>query len=218
MNPIIDKIKKLLRLGRNSGASAAEAATALQKAQQLAAEHGVDLDAIPVDQDGYEGISHVTEKTRKGVAQRFAASIVKRHFSVETLFVTKGKWSVIHFVGAESNCQIAAYVYVYLTRAMNQAWRTRINRRLRDRESFIRGFAYAVDQIMPEKFHQPALIVVTERYIDGVILAGMNNVKDAPLKPFKKNLSDSALREGIAAGKKAGIHNAVRGTNTELIA
>lgn len=43
MNPIIDKIQKLLRLAKCSAATPAEAAAALEKAIQLAMQHGIDI-------------------------------------------------------------------------------------------------------------------------------------------------------------------------------
>jgi hypothetical protein len=211
-SPIIEKIKKLLRLGRDKGATPAEAAVALQKAQDLAAEHGVDLGALSPDQDGTGGMSHATENSTKGPAQIHASQLVKRHFNVATLFDSTGPKRVIHFIGVETNCQIAAYVYIYVVRAANQAWRNRANKRLRDRRAFIIGFIAAIDRMMPEKFHQPGLVVVADRYIEGVILTGKTGIKITDVKGPKKPLSDKAFRDGFIEGTGAGINNALRGT------
>lgn len=212
--PIIEKIKKLLRLGRDKSATPAEAAVALQKAQDLAAEHGVDLGALPPDQDGTGGMSHSTENSTKGPAQVRASSLVKRHFNVETVFDSTGPKRVIHFIGVETNCQIAAYVYIYVVRAANSAWKNRSNKRLRDRTAFISGFISAIDRMMPEKFHQPGLVVAADRYIEGVILAGKTGIKITGLKTPKKPLSEKAFRDGYIEGTGAGINNALRGTET----
>lgn len=216
MNPIVEKIKKLLRLGNNKGASFAEAASALRKAQELAAEHGIDIGAIPIGADGVEGVTHVTESSQKGVPHRLASGIVRRHFGVDTLFDSTGSKPVIHFIGIETQCQIASYVYVYLVRTMRAAWRNRTNRRLRDRDSFLRGFAQAVESMIPEKFHQPGLVVSSKRYIEGVLLG-----PDAKLKTIgggkPAKISDAAFFQGYRDGKKAEIHNAVRGSNHELL-
>jgi len=217
MNPIIDRIKKLLRLGRNGAATMAEAAAALKKAQELAAAHGIDLGAIPADVEGHGGMTHVTEKSQAGLPHRLASGIVKHHFGVDTLFDSTGAKPVIHFIGCETNCQIAVYVYVYLVRAMRAAWRNRTNRRLRDRDSFLRGFASGVESMIPAKFHRAGLVLCTERYVAGVILAG-KNAKISTIRAGGKNKpSERAFFHGYRDGKNTGIHNAVRGTNTELL-
>ena len=217
MNPIVDRIKKLLRLGNNEAATMAEAAAALKKAQELAVEHGIDLGAIPADVDGPGGMTHVSEPSQAGMPHRLASGIVKHHFGVDTLFDSTGAKPVSHFIGCETNCQIAVYVYIYLVRAMRAAWRNRTNRRLRDRDSFLRGFALGVETMIPEKFHQTGLVLCTKRYVEGVILAG-KNAKITPIKTGgKKKLSDRSFFEGYRDGKITGIHNAVRGSNTELL-
>lgn len=216
-NAIIDRIKKLLRLGRCKGATVAEAALALQKAQELAAEHGIDLGALPPDQDGVGGMSHSTEKSTKGPAQLRTSALVKQHFNVETLYDSTGKKSVVHFIGVETNCQIAAYVYVYVVRSANSAWKNRANKRLRDRRSFVTGFVAAIDAMMPKKFHQPGLVVSAERYVQGVIIAGRKGIKIHEVNGSKKPLADRAFQDGYIEGTGAGINNALRGTESPLI-
>ena len=217
MNPILDKIKKLLRLGRDSAASPAEAALAMAKALKLAADHGIDLSQVPTDDPAAGGMTHETEPSQAGPAHRLASRLVKRHFGVETLFDSTGSKPVIHFIGLETNCQLARYCYVYLVRASRAAWRKRQNRRLRDRESFLRGYFAAIDKLMPATFHQPGLILAAGPYIEGVILAGKAGVsiKTTETKPAK--LSDAAFFHGILAGKQGGIRNAIRGTDKPLI-
>lgn len=215
-NPIIEKIKKLLRLGRCQGATPAEAAAAMSKAMQLATEHGIDLAHVPTGDDGDSVMTHVTENSTMGVAQGYASGLVKRHFNVDTLFdSTRGKRK-IHFIGLEENCHLAAYCYVYLVRAMNAAWRNRSNRRLRDREAFIRGYAIAINRAMPAVFHQPGLVVASQGYIERVLVPPGAKMIDP--KKQREKFSDSALNEGFAAGRRDGIRNAIRGTDKPLIA
>lgn len=217
MNPIVDKIRKLLRLGRDGAATPAEAAAAMAKAMRMAAEHGIDLSQMPPDDPERGGMTHATEPSQAGLPHRLASQLVKRHFNVATLFDSTGRKPAIHFIGHEENCQLASYCYVYLVRSMRAAWRNRENRRLRNRDAFLRGYAAAIDSLMPETFHREGLILSADRYIETVILAGKAGVKIADMKPVKSSLSDSAFRHGYRAGKAGGIRNAIRGTTQPLL-
>ena len=132
MNPAFAKIKKLLRMAKDRAASSAEAATAMRKAMELAAEHGIDLTAIPPDDPEHGGMTHASETSQAGPAHRKAAALVRRHFGVDPLFDSTGEKPVIHFIGFESNTQLALYCYTYLVRASRAAWRKRANKRRED--------------------------------------------------------------------------------------
>jgi hypothetical protein len=206
MNPIIDRIKKLLRLGKNGAATPAEAATALSKALQLASAHGINLEDIPADSDC--GIlSHETIKSQAGPAHLLASGIVRHHFGVATLFHSTNAGGMIHFIGFPEQVSLASYVYEYLVRSMRRAWRTRTNKRLKDRHAFLRGFATAIDGMMPETFHRPGLVLCAEKYIQDVILHG----SDAKMTTLKtpSGRSTKSFIHGLAAGRNAGIRNAI---------
>lgn len=218
MSAAFEKIKKLLRLGRCSAASPAEAAQAMAKAMALAAENGIDLSQVPTDDPERGGMTHETEPSQAGPAHRLASRLVRAHFGVDTLFDSTGDKAVIHFIGLETSCQLARYCYVYLVRASRAAWRTRTNRRLRDRESFLRGYFAAIDALMPAAFHRSGLIVSSQPYINGVILAGKAGVKIGTIGSGKpQKISESAFFHGHRAGEAGGIRNAIRGTDKPLI-
>lgn len=218
MNPI-DKIKKLLRLGRCSAATPAEAAAAMKKAVQLAAEHGIDLSKVPTDDENGSGATHTTEPSQAGPAHVLASRFVKRHFSVATIFDSTGPKPVIHFIGLEINCQLAQYCYVYLVRSSRSAWRKRSNKRLRDRISFLRGFFAAINQMMPAVFHREGLIFSADHYIESVILAGNPGASLTQMKPKMGSgkVSECSFFHGLQAGRKAGIREGIRGTSSALI-
>ena len=211
---LIEKIKKLLRLAKDGAATPAEAANALAKAIAIAAENDVDLSKIPDDSSTGAGMSHATEPSQAGVPHRLASRIVSRHFGVEAIFDSTGVKPVIHFVGLEENCHLAIYCYVYLVRSMRSAWRIRTNRRLRDRESFLRGYAGAIDRQMPAVFHRPGLVLSAKAYIEGVILAGKTGVTIKETKSKPKKLNAASAIEGGIAGSNAEIRNALRGSET----
>jgi hypothetical protein len=217
MAPILDKIRKLLRLGRDHAATPAEAAAAMAKALKLAAENGIDLSRIPPDDPERGGMSHTTEPSQCGPAHQLASWLVMRHFGVRTLFDNTGAKPVIHFIGVESNCQLAAYCYVYLVRAMRAAWRNRTNRRLRDRQSFLEGYARGIDSLMPAVFHRPGLILSADRYIETVIFAGKEGIRLREVKPKQRKLSAAAAFHGYRDAKIDGIRNPIRGTDRELL-
>lgn len=214
MNPALDKIRKLLRLSKCSKATPNEAAVALAKAMQLAAEHGIDLDQVSTD-DNASNVTHRTTTALFGVAERNAANLVKKHFNVDALFSKRSGRSVIHFIGYPESCDLAIYVFVYLVRCARSAWKKRINKRLRNRESFIFGFFLAIDELMPPKFHQPGLVPAFKSYTEEVLLQGRKIItrkiapKSAPVK---------SLTAGYLAGKNNGIHAPIRGTEYPLIA
>lgn len=211
---IIEKIKKLLRLSKDGGATAAEAAAALAKALQIAADHGLELEDIPPDSDSGV-LTHETVKSTAGPAQVLAAGIVKQHFGVDTLFITGGE-KQIHFIGLPEQVALAAYVYTYTVRTMCRAWRTRENKRLRDRNAFLRGFAAAMNRLMPEVFHRPGLILCAKKYVEEVICVGPGYGKTTTIGA-PKGKSDRAFSDGVKAGRNAGIRNAIRGTAQPLL-
>lgn len=211
MNPIIERIKKLLRLGKDGAATPSEAASALAKALKLAMDHGLRLEDIPADSDS--GIlTHETVKSTAGPAQLLASGIVKQHFGVDTLFITGGS-KEIHFIGLPEDVELASYVYTYLVRTMCRAWRTRENKRLRDRNAFLRGFAAAMNRLMPAVFHRPGLILCAKKYVEEVICVGPGYSKSTTIAAPKAK-SERAFSDGLDAGRKAGIRNALRGSNT----
>lgn len=213
MNPALEKIRKLLRLSRDAKATANEAAVALAKAMQLAAENGIDLDKVSTD-DADASVTHRTTSAVFGVAERNASSLIKRHFNVDALFSKRGGKAVVHFIGYPETCDLAIYVFVYLVRCARNAWKTRPNKRLRNRESFIYGFFLAINELMPPKFHQPGLVPSFKSYTEEVLLQGAKLItkrvapKSAPIK---------ALAAGFRAGQSNGINNAIRGTEKNLI-
>jgi len=212
MNANIEKIKKLLRLARDKSASPAEAATAMSKALEMAATAGIDLSKVPTDAHS-SSLTHRTTKAPWGSAERHAAVLVCKHFSVQALFSEIDGRKVVHFYGRVDACDLAIYVFVYIVRCARTAWKNRANKRLKNRASFIYGFFLGIDELLPAKFHQPGLLPAFKAYRDEFLLRGEKLVnktitlKKAPVK---------ALSAGYHAGRKTSIHQAIRGNNPLL--
>lgn len=215
MTSIIDKIRKILRLGNDHGATAEEACAALAKAQQLAAEYGISLTEIPDESDTASGLTHGSVPSLAGLPQKLAAHLVKRHFGVATLFDPLGARPLIHIIGAPVQIELATYVYVYLVRVIRQAWPRRHNKRLRDREAFLRGFAQAISKKLPQVFPQDGLVLSSDAYIADVLIGpGARLVTTAA--GSKKPMSDRAFHHGFMAGSETSIHNAITPPPTQL--
>lgn len=208
MTPIIEKIRKILRLGNDHGATAAEAAAALAKAQALAAEYGISLTEIPAEDDSASGLTHGSLESQAGLPHKLASQLVRRHFGVATLFDPLGARPLIHIVGTPVQIELATYVYVYLVRVIRQAWQRRDNKRLRDREAFLRGFASAISKQLPRVFPQDGLVLSTDAYINQVLI-GPGTKLVTTEATGKKPMSDLAFHHGFRAGNETRIHNAI---------
>lgn len=218
MNPILEKIRKLLALGNCKSATPAEAAAAIAKATQLATDNGISLTEVG-DGDtstGTGGIQHRTIKTRKGLHEKLAEILTKQHFGVQMIVETYRGKSLLYIVGNPGQVELATYVYTYLSRALASAWMHRNNRRLKDREGFMIGFCAAISHLIPEVFPQTGLVVSIESYIENHLVPPGVVVKEG--KPFKpKRVSQAATRAGFEAGEKAGLRNGIRGTAAQQL-
>lgn len=115
---IVDKIKKLLRLGRGSN-HAAEAQAAIEKAYELASGAGISIDGIDMDKDATR-ITHEWGGVKRCVyARRLAHGILKRHFSV--LVLASSQRGCV-YVGPSVNIAIAKHVEAFLIRECNTSW------------------------------------------------------------------------------------------------
>lgn len=217
MNPIIQKIRKLLALAGNN-TSAAEAAAALAKAQKLATDNGISLTEVCANDGpaGTGGIQHRTVKTLKGLHEKLAEIITKQHFGVQMIIESGGGRSTLYIIGNPCQAEIATYVYTYLSRALASAWLHRTNQRLKNRQGFMMGFCAAISQLLPEVFPQTGLVVSIDSYIENHLMPPGAKLKEP--KQFKpKRVSKTAARAGYQAGEKAGIRNSIRGTASQQL-
>lgn len=139
MSEITEKIKKLLRMRR--GGTAAEVETALRLAQELAAKHGIDLALVDPEEDParFRITHHETRRSARIQWEcKYAGMVADQFFNV-TVFTCRS-WSGhrLIFVGAESDIQIALYVYNFLVGHFRREWNTRRGR-CRHRQAFMYG-------------------------------------------------------------------------------
>lgn len=168
MNPILEKIKKLLRMKR--GGTPDEIATALRLAQELAEKHGIDLTGVNPDDDNARPerpISHIDAILGARIQWecRYAALICHCFFHVNTFtrwhgaFVKEGTWNrgayCITFVGTAWDTEIAIYVYNFLVGHFRREWKTRRGR-CRNRQAFMYGMYLGISSKLRER--QPATV------------------------------------------------------------
>ena len=218
---IMDKIKKLLRLGRSSNPH--EAALALQRAMELAQANGIRLASIDPD-DEVGGIRHKERaEARLHYEKRLAIGIIQEFFSVR---IIRG-WNNLKIVGRASDIQIAEYAYVYVVRACRlcmASWakdeasaRRRVT--INKRRSFILGFMEGVRKNLhklsiqsSESIPSMAALIASK-----TVEAQRRNAyvaerwKLGKLPPVSFRVADGAATNGFLDGMKTNINRPVSG-------
>ena len=120
-NSIIKRIKKLLTLANNSGATEAEAKNAMAMAQRLMTRYNISVANVG-DEKPKQNIRHEEYFTRKGglnPADKEITVILKRFYKVKILF-NGGRGLVM--VGTPEDIEIAKYVHGYLRGVFFKCW------------------------------------------------------------------------------------------------
>lgn len=222
---IIEKIKKLLRLGQSSNPH--EAGLALQRAFELAQRHGVDVADLDLD-ERLEKLVHEYFKCPQRVdyLRKRIFNLLVRFFRVEVCVAHRK----VVFVGRETDVQIAGYVYEFLAWAGNKGWREfesaeRARRRVINqakRQNYFQGFIYGIAQQLEGSAaavldDNKTALVVTEKearcaYMDQLV----PNTTPLPLAKVKRSLG--ALMSGFNEGKKTQINQPLNAGKQETFA
>lgn len=214
-NPIIEKIKKLLRMKR--GGTSDEIATALRLAQELADKHGIDLNQVnPDDETILKPITHADEVLGKRVSweSKYAVLICKQFFKVsafQTVNDVRSKY-VYRFVGEEWDIQIATFVYRFLCGHFRREWKTRRGR-CRNRLSFLYGMYLGIcsklQDRQPVAPAQAGLIRLEKSLVrrNEYIKERWGDLNSKSVKP--ENESSAALDRGWRAGRETEIRQGV---------
>lgn len=168
----IEKIKKLLRLGRSPNRN--EAMAAIAKAHELAAAQGVAIDGVDPDAE-HAKITHESGViTRRIHARKLCHGILKRHFGVMVIGSSDGAI----YVGPDVNIQIARHVEEFLVRHVGSEWRewaklkkigTRRKAHPERRRSFENAFFGAVDlelELRPIRNDADQIRLEVEKYVN----------------------------------------------------
>jgi hypothetical protein len=109
---VIEKLQKLLRLAES--ANEHESALALERAQELAIRHRIELASVQAwgderaeaDPIGRLGRTH----HKRSMAHRYVGWIVRGHFNVDLIYSGK----TVYFIGSKSDIDFAKYVWDFL--------------------------------------------------------------------------------------------------------
>jgi hypothetical protein len=213
---IIEKIKKLLRMKR--GGTPDEIATALRLAQELAAKHGIDINAVNPDVTE-KPIQHGDEVLGRRVSFecKYASLIVDQFFKVsvfQTVNDVRSKY-VFRFVGESWDIEIATYVYRFLCGHLRRTW-TKQRGRLRNRQAFLWGMYLGIcaklRDLQPKTVDEPGLVKVDRQlqrrkdYID----KHFGKLSSASVEPDDD--AKAARWSGFLAGQKTEIRSGVNGS------
>ena len=141
----VDRIRKLLRLSTSPNQH--EAASALQRAMDLAAKYRVDLEALGEAED-LKTILHTEHRAgeRLSLEKKLAIGVVEIGFNVSCIVDQPD----VIFVGQECDIRIATYAYDFVVRACCESWKSyRVTLGSRKpstarRRNFVRGFFYGI--------------------------------------------------------------------------
>jgi hypothetical protein len=217
MNDILDKIKKLLRLGKS--ANQHEAAAALARAFELARKHQVDLNNVDLEDD--EAIERllIRHGARLSFERLRILGLIKHFFRVDIVISTPNA----ALIGRSTDLAIAHYVHDFLLtslRAGLKQFQKEARRKLSRtrRENYIQGWIYGVSQKLNEA--QTALAVEDSRYAlattdnDPRIKAAKTEMYPTtqirkPREVCRKN--NDALLSGFRQGESVNIRQPLQG-------
>ena len=212
-DPIIDKIRKLLRMKR--GGTDEEVATALRLAQELANKHGIDLQSV--DPNVEQPASKLTREdeilsSRMQTEAKHALNICLNHFHVEPVLTEKligARWvHVVAWCGTSWDIAVAKYVFAFLRRHFRQSWANRTNRRLRDRNAYLWGMYVGLSSKLrgPKKDNPTAGLVALNRLKEFV---EEQFPKAKPMETDKGSDSTASQCAGLFAGLNTDIRGAI---------
>ncbi len=206
--PILEKIRKLLRLGQSSNPN--EAALALSRAFELARKHAIDPETVNVDDEEIERLL-LRIGARLSFERKLILNVVKRFFRVEIIACRPN----VAFIGRRTDIALAHYVHDFLVRALRDSLRA-FKGQMR-RKSFIQGWIYGVAFKLKETSEQMAVedsrFALVKLDEDPRVRAAADAfypvTETAKIDLKRKN--PSAMMEGWVTGKKVDIRKPLEG-------
>lgn len=159
-NEIIEKLKKLIRLGTSDNEN--ESQMAMKRAQALAIEHRIDLALLNAWED--KEAEEKYEKKSFGCGQRFSVSqrfvnwIIERHFNVSIVLTgARCCGRGLCFIGKTSDIEYAAYINEYLNETFMRLWKsykTKNNAPTSYRASYLLGLYRGLNEALEANQHK----------------------------------------------------------------
>jgi hypothetical protein len=114
---IIEKLRKLLRLGESSNMHEAE--LAMQRAQEIATKWRISLSELSETEQNAEAYTREDRRRKRTFHQRFVDWIVRKHFNVHVILKGDGG---VWYVGKPSDIEFAKFVNDYLCAEFPRQW------------------------------------------------------------------------------------------------
>lgn len=222
---ILEKIKKCLALSKSSNAN--EAAAALRQAQKLMQQHNINSDDVE--------LSSIKEsQCAAGNAQvlprwhSFLASTIEKAFGVKAIY-SRGiaGWikSRMHFIGVDSQPEIAGYAYEVLLRQVKKERAEHVKKQTRCKAAtktrrgdlFAESWVYAVHSAVVEFAQPDSTKALIQKHID---LKNPNLTRAKIRSHSDKTIKDADFRSadaGYEAGKKVQLNRAMNGKQQERL-
>lgn len=216
----IELIKKLLRLAKSSNPN--EAALALERAMELAAEHKVDVAKLDLDAEQEKLVAdymHVGE--RLAHERKLILSILQNFFNVDVCVA----YPKVTFVGTRSDITVAIYVHDFLLRVLRKAlseFKAKERQAKRKwttakRQGFVSGWIYGIFNQLDNserarlQGHETALAAKTAKESREEFMSSLYPSRRL-VKTKEKSRNSNALANGFRAGSSVRIRQPLEGS------
>lgn len=224
---IIERIKKLLRLGADARGNAHEAERAMALAFELAEKHRVDVESLDLDEKTASAVHERWHMGRRFDRIRRAVFGMLQTFFHVTVCVSGAEMIV---VGRPHDITIARYVHDFLLRTAREclrAWEAaeKTERRrvtLNKRANYITGFFWGISgklrksrEAMPLTDSQGALVVAEKAEREATMNGLAPTRRTLPALESRRHLD--SLASGLRDGEKTHIHTPLGGEGRETL-
>lgn len=225
MNPIVERIQKLLALASSSNEH--EAKLAADKANELLVKHNLSMQQVQAAGEEYT-VDSIERKTRLLMDEQLLLNrVIKPFFFVEVVSdYSKSNpphsstiW--IQFLGKEENVAIAKHVHIFLIRTMRQAWldyKDAYGKSEKSRSTFADGFCdglvVQLKQTRKKVETSMGLVVVADPKLKEFVQVALPGTKKSQI-PGARNADDHANEVGFEEGKKVRIQKSLSGEATD---
>lgn len=218
---VLEKIKKLLRLGQSPNRHEAE--LAVQRAFELASRYQIDIESVSLEDDIRKIVSEsFPSPSRLSFARKKILNLLKSFFNVNIVFQPRPRWcgvSSVTFLGKTVDIQIAKYVYDYLhtccARSLKDFCRQQRRKPSKStQENFIQGFIYgiafklrAAQAVLPHDQH--GLVIKEGARREQAEAEMFSKAELRPVKAELKRRNERALVNGWHEGQKVEIRKPI---------
>lgn len=210
---VIERVQKLLSLAGNNP-SQEEAESALLKAQEYLAKHGLSLSDVMASNEDREVVRlDATPFKRLTWYEKSLASIVAEHFKCKTYLGSAHRATRVMFMGYESDAQVAKEVYVFALSALRHHSIEFGAKKNRDgfgrsivnglKNTFIKGFIAGLDAKLEQNSEENGwgLVLV----VDAVVMQKFETAIAGgrmSRSSYTTRTSDEAYNSGYERGNK----------------